>query len=84
MHLGGQTRQGRADDIYLMANAHWEAHEFALPALDRRRWCRFVDTALGGDEAIVEPDALSPVGDPDRYRVESRSVVVLVSEGDGG
>jgi pullulanase/glycogen debranching enzyme len=84
MHLSGNTAQGRADDIYLIANAHWESHDFALPALDQGSWCLFVDTARGGDDAIVEPEAMSPVEDPDHYRVESRSVVVLVSRGAGG
>jgi glycogen operon protein len=83
MHLSGNTRQGRADDIYLIANAHWEARDFSLPALDRLSWCRFVDTARGGDDAIIEPDALSPVTVPFRYRVGGRSVVVLVSGGSG-
>ena len=83
MHLSGNTRQGRADDMYLMANAHYEAHDFALPMLDHRRWCRFVDTARGGDDAVVEAEALLPVENPDRYPVQSRSVVVLVSERGG-
>jgi hypothetical protein len=67
-----------------MANAHWEARDFAFPTLEYRRWCRFVDTARVGDDAIVELQDLSPVVDPDRYRVESRSVAMLVSERGGG
>ena len=84
MHLSGYTHQGRAEDIFLMANAHWEAHDFALPTLQPRRWCRLVDTSREGEDAIEEPNALLPLENPDRYEVGSRSVVVLVSEGSRG
>jgi glycogen operon protein len=84
MHLSGGTPKGRADDIYLIANAHWESHDFSLPGIPQRRWCRFVDTARRGDGSIIDPDMLVPIGQPYRYRVESRSVVVLVSKISGG
>jgi glycogen operon protein len=84
MHLSGYTRQGRADDIFLIANAHWEPHHFALPTLDHRRWCRFVDTARGGDDAICGPGSLEPLGEQHHYRVERRSVIVLVAGRHGG
>jgi glycogen operon protein len=84
MHLSGNTGRGRAEDIYLMANAHWEAHDFALPAIHQGCWRRFVDTACGGDYAIAEPDALLQVLDHDRYHIESRSIVVLISQRNGG
>jgi len=82
MHLSGSVSTGRAAGIYLMANAHWEAQDFVLPTFDHVRWCRFVDTALPGDDAIAEPGALQPVTAPHRYLVESRSVVVLIAEDD--
>ena len=63
-----------------MANAHWEAQDFALPTLDHARWCRFVDTVLPGDDAIMEAGELQPLLVPHRYLVESRSVVVLIAE----
>jgi glycogen operon protein len=83
MHLRGNTPGGRAEDIYLMANAHWESRDFALPRLEDGHWRRFVDTGYAGDEAILEPESLSPVEDPSRYHLESRSIVVLVSGGGG-
>ena len=83
MHLCGMTRQGRAEDIYLIANSHCEPHEFALPGLVGAEWCRFVDTCCVGDDAIAELDALIPLGNADRYRVGGQTVVVLVSRRNG-
>ena len=42
MHvIGGPTDI----NIYVIANAHWEAHDFALPVPSlSKRWYRFVDT----------------------------------------
>ena len=81
MHLRGNAPGGRAEDIFLMANAHWEAHDFELPHLDEGAWCVFVDTGKAGDEAIRELDALSPLRDSRLYRVESRGLAVLVAGG---
>ena len=83
MHRCGMTRQGRAEDVYLIANAHCEPHEFALPGLVGAEWCRFVDTCCVGDDAIVELDALLPLGNADRYRAGGQTVVVLVSRRNG-
>ena len=79
MHLTGSTPQGHGDDVYLIANAHWEAYDFALPEPTGARWCRFVDTALPGDGAIVDPAAPCPLADRYQYRVERHSTVVLVA-----
>jgi isoamylase len=81
MHLRGNAPGGRAEDIFLIANAHWEAHDFELPPLDEGAWCGFVDTGKAGDEAIQELDTLKPLLDSHRYRVESRGMVVLVASG---
>ncbi len=81
MHLRGNAPGGRAEDIFLMANAHWEAHDFELPHLDKGAWCDFVDKGRAGDEAIQELDALKPLLDSHRYRVESRGMAVLVANG---
>jgi pullulanase/glycogen debranching enzyme len=42
-HIYGES-DGVVDDIYFIANARWEAHEFALPTLLGRCWHRVVDT----------------------------------------
>ncbi|MFM8330522.1 MAG: glycogen debranching protein GlgX [Candidatus Methylumidiphilus sp.] len=78
MHLSGTTAQGRADDILLIANAHWEAHDFELPKLDGRRWHCFVDTQRPGDEAIAEHWLSRPLDHAHSYRAGARSVVALV------
>ena len=79
MHLSGNTPHGPADDIYLIANSHIGTHEFQLPRLDGRQWSRFVDTCLEGDEAIKEPGFMSRLDNQHSYRVNGRSVVVLVA-----
>ncbi|MGR9073890.1 MAG: glycogen debranching protein GlgX [Gammaproteobacteria bacterium] len=80
MHLSGNTQAGKGDDIYLIANAHWEAHGFDIPPLENgRKWERFVDTALSGGDAIIESAAERPAINADFYLVQPRSVVVLVA-----
>ena len=39
MHLSGRP-ENRQDHIFLIANAHWEAHEFELPVLPGWGWIR--------------------------------------------
>ena len=77
MHLAGSTANGTAADIYLIANAGSEPADFELPRLDRQQWHRFVDTGLEGEDAIAEDFEQRTLGDS-YYRVENRSVVVLV------
>jgi glycogen operon protein len=76
MHLeqGGED----ADHIYLIANAHWEAHEFQLPALPSGGWHRFVDTSQPSPQDISEPGREEALPDQGRRAVGPRSVVVLV------
>ena len=79
MHLydsGG----GEAEDIYFIANAHWEAHAFELPRLSGRRWCRVVDTMQVPPHDIAEPGAEDVLADQRRYMVGPRSVVVLIGK----
>ena len=78
MHLHG--REGEAtDDIYFIANAHWEEHTFELPHLTGRRWCRFVDTMQTPPHDIAEPGAEATLAEQRHYPAGARSVVVLVS-----
>jgi isoamylase len=79
MHLydsGG----GEAEDIYCIANAHWEEHVFELPHLSERRWCRVVDTMQMPPHDIAEPGAEDVLADQRRYVVGPRSVVVLIGK----
>ncbi len=69
MHLAGATPGGLADDIYLIANSHSESHHYELPLLDNRRWLRFVDTSIDGEDAIMERDFLAQLDNQHNYRV---------------
>jgi glycogen operon protein len=67
------------DDIYLIANAHWEPHAFELPRLPPgRSWWRFVDTGLEPPNDAAEPGAEDVLSAQRSYRVGPRSTVVLV------
>jgi glycogen operon protein len=79
MHLYDRDG-GEAEDIYFIANAHWEAHAFELPHLSERRWCRVVDTMQMPPHDIAEPGAEEVLADQRRYMVGPRSVVVLVGK----
>lgn len=70
------TIRGRSVALHVIANAYWEALDFALPATTV--WHRIVDTTL------ASPDDLTAAGDAPAistasYHVGPRSVVVLAS-----
>ena len=77
MHLQQADGAG-ADHIYLIANAHWEGHEFRLPRPSDQRWHCFVDTSHAPPHDIADPGREGALADQDRYAVGPRSVVVLV------
>ncbi len=81
MHLSGNTKEGQSDDVYLIANAHWEDAVFELPQVHKRRWYRFVDTGLKDDLSINELDRLSPLKNNYEYAVKNRSTVILIAKG---
>jgi isoamylase len=65
--------------LHVMCNAFWEALEFELPGIEGRTgkpWRRWIDTSLDSPEDIVPWRDARAVPDA-RYRVESRTVVVL-------
>jgi glycogen operon protein len=67
------------EDIYLAANAHWEAKDFELPPLGGgRRWRRFVDTSREAPDDVAEPGAELAIPDAPSYRLGPRSLIVLV------
>ena len=77
MHLSGRP-ENRQDHIFLIANAHWEAHEFELPVLPGWGWIRAIDTSCDAPFDIADPgDPITAIDSP-RYLVGPRSVVVLV------
>jgi glycogen operon protein len=79
MHLDGMDG-GEAEDIYFIANAHWEEHVFELPHLPERCWCGVVDTTQVPPHDIAEPGAEEVLADQWCYIVGPRSVVVLIGK----
>ena len=75
-------RPGPPDrDLYVACNAGPTARNFRIPAAPSgRAWRRTVDTARPSpDDALgLDEGPLVPVSDP--YRVEGRSMIILVSE----
>ncbi len=73
--------------LHVMLNAYWEPLEFQLPATDDARdpWRRCVDTFLESPQDICGWQN-APVVAATTYRVEPRSIVVLIAgtPGDSG
>jgi glycogen operon protein len=65
----------------IIANAHWERLDFELAPPGKDGWRRFIDTALPSPDDI-RPAAEAVKLENGSYRVEARSVVVLVSGSD--
>jgi glycogen operon protein len=68
-------------DIYLALNAYWEPLVFTIPAAPSGRpWHRTVDTALTSPDDALGLDEGPRINVLQPYRVEARSMVMLVSE----
>ncbi len=69
--------------FHLILNAYWEPLEFELPvetlAAGRNPWRRWIDTSLESPQDIVDWPA-APAIRCHIYRVQPRSVVVLVTD----
>jgi len=78
-HMYEAPATKRGEQIYVIANAHWEAHHCALPGVRWGRWCRFLDTSLPSPNEIAEATGVFAEVSQDRYLVGPRSVVVLVA-----
>jgi glycogen operon protein len=76
MHIHGRP-DDRQDHIYLIANAHWEPHEFELPVIPGWEWVRSVDTGREAPFDITDPGKPEPLTNARGYRVNPRSVVIL-------
>ncbi len=70
---------GGEDDLHVMMNMYWEPLEFELPPVAGRTWHRTCDTSLASPEDIADPGREVRI-DGDKYVVNGRSVVVLVSK----
>jgi isoamylase len=55
MHVHGRVAN-RQDHIYLIANAHWEPHDFELPVVPGWEWTLAVDTSLEAPRDISDPE----------------------------
>jgi glycogen operon protein len=76
--LGGADAEA---DLHVMLNIHWEDIDFQLPAIGgRRSWFRAVDTSLPSPDDIVSPGQEVLITTAGSYRVNARSVVVLISK----
>ena len=85
----GKIRGGRAlgvtlagfdgdGDIHIMLNMHWESLDFELPPVPGRIWLKVVDTYQSPPLDVAEFGGELPVVG-NVYRVQGRSVVVLVN-----
>jgi glycogen operon protein len=77
--LHGASRGDR--DLYVMINAYHEPLDFEIQECPPGGWRRAIETGLGSPLDIADPGEEAAVASL-RYRVLSRSVVVLVG-GDG-
>ncbi len=84
MTLDGRRidRPGVIDrDFYMAFNAYWEPLEFQIPSTPTgRAWRRTVDTALPSPDDALGLDEGPVIPVLHLYRVEARSLIILVSE----
>jgi isoamylase len=80
MQLTQFNPDGSRQDVHLIANAHWEDHEFELPQIGEYEWFRLVDTSLPSPNDIAEDGQEFPLLSQESYTVKSRSVVVFVGK----
>jgi glycogen operon protein len=78
----GCDRAGVVDrDLFVIFNAYWEPLKYTIPASPTgRRWRRAIDTARPAPDDALAPDTGPVVAVKQKLRVESRSLVILVSE----
>ena len=66
-------------DLHVMMNMYWEPLGFDIPAVQGRKWHRVVDTFMPSPSDILDKGKEELVK-KDKYTVEGRSVVVLISK----
>jgi glycogen operon protein len=75
------TRDRDSNDFYLMFNASLDPVVFSIPAAnDRRQWFRAVDTTMISPNDILPEGSEEPLALSTKYKVKSRSVVILISK----
>ncbi len=79
---GRRTDRPEVDrDIYVAFNSYWEPLSFRIPASPSgRAWRRTVDTALPSPDDAVGLDEGPIVRVSRDYRLEARSMIILISE----
>jgi glycogen operon protein len=85
MRLDGSRAEIQADkddnDFFIMFNAGNRKALFSVCApLSGKRWVRAVDTALGSPQDILLPGTEQELQFSDRYTVQARSIVILISK----
>jgi glycogen operon protein len=68
------------DDLHMMLNISSQGLDFEIPPVTGRRWWRAVDTSLPSPQDIAQPGDEIEIKPDDNYRVNARSVVVLISQ----
>jgi glycogen operon protein len=69
------------NDFFIMCNGDNKKVDFAVcEPLPGKRWVRAVDTALKSPNDITAPGSEQPLDNPLKYPVQSRSMVILVSQ----
>jgi glycogen operon protein len=69
------------NDFFIMFNAGNKKTSFSVcEPLREKRWVRAVDTALAPPEDILLPGMEKDLSPPDRYIVQERSMVILISK----
>jgi len=85
MRMDGSKSEILADkddnDFFIMFNAGNKKETFSVcPPLAGKRWVRAVDTALHSPEDILLPGTEKELLNPNRYVVQARSMVILISK----
>jgi glycogen operon protein len=69
------------NDFFIMFNGGVKKITFSVcKALEGKRWVRAVDTGLPAPEDILLPGTEKELDYPDRYTVQARSMVILISK----
>jgi isoamylase len=68
------------EDLFFIANAHFEDLAFELPLIGEREWFRVVDTTLASPLDIADDGQEFPLLSQDNYRVPARSIAILIAK----
>jgi len=75
------SRDRDNNDFYMMFNASLNPVVFSIPAAnDRRQWFRVIDTTQNSPNDILSEGSEEALAISNKYKVNARSVVVLISK----